>query len=894
MRTRSPTADAGAAPATFALEATRALQKTAQSLRLAKQVRDPDPFLTTLAPLLSDVEWPSAVKVVPNKPFNRSSYTQLDRLVRGSQQAATTNIRKLAKSTNPRAPAEREKFQTSFKRFANTQKRPRGPPLSDLIILNPKPTENDGHPDCLEALYTTLSRCSLPMDGCGGVFRANLALTRVERLKEEKDGVPFNLFFVHRHPQVVGDRWRWKEVRIRVFLQGCSSKPSKVQWLGSNKISSTDKISPMEFCKLIRHEVHGCLILKAADDGLVYERLYLEFERLKRLFLLKASSVSLATVLEKRKLDGHDQLKILLSYLLAKALWQSYDSDWMTKDWTKHTIHFMRECINGSPEPQEIVTLIHKPFFAAEFRPVPTQGNPVQEVDSSSEKDFTEKFPSMSHSYPKILALGIMLLEIELGKGIEQHLSDESPGEDEQQIDNYDHYNAGRIILSPMWERRNTYQAVKEMIEICLKPDIGKLGTDQACIRNNLYTYVVAPLGRLFRQAWSRDKDPETFSPDPVSFNSTELPSDDSELLNSEATTSNGLETPSFVHVPSSDSILIPELTATAESRPNQGGAAINWELSSLEDGELLEEDDPNTPKSRQVLPSPMRFEIGRISSSERLKVAILDSGINLNHPDFNAEDRERIKKKVTFIGGNPEVDETGHGTHIAAIILKLTKNVDLYIGKITDSKTAIQREKVKEALFEVRMNWGGVHMISLSFGFDSVHYPDNMGAEIHKCLNDGIIVFASASNDGAAEGARTYPAKYQRVICVYSASWLGKVPDKSPGTEGHENFCTVGEDVRPKWPSKDPEDAAGLQYKSGSSYATPVALSIAAFMIGYIRKRWPDHPWVAEPCSPEGIATIFELMSKKIDGYDWISPTRYLKYNKAMKVQGDIMQKFG
>lgn len=85
------------------------------------------------------------------------------------------------------------------------------------------------------------------------------------------------------------------------------------------------------------------MILNASNDGLVFEKIDLDFEKLKRLYLLKASSVSLTTVLEKRKLEGDDQLKLLLSYLLAKSIWQFYDSEWMKRDWTKDSIHFMRE-----------------------------------------------------------------------------------------------------------------------------------------------------------------------------------------------------------------------------------------------------------------------------------------------------------------------------------------------------------------------------------------------------------------------------------------------------------------------------------------------------------------------------------------------------------------------
>lgn len=86
-------------------------------------------------------------------------------------------------------------------------------------------------------------------------------------------------------------------------------------------------------------------------------------------------------------------------------------------------------------------------------------------------------------------------------------------------------------------------------------------------------------------------------------------------------------------------------------------------------------------------------YKIGR--TPRRLKVAILDSGIDLSHPDFNSSDKERIKETLSFIGGDPNTDQVGHGTHVAAIILRLTENVDLYIAKITDSKYVEEREEI-------------------------------------------------------------------------------------------------------------------------------------------------------------------------------------------------------
>jgi hypothetical protein len=198
-----------------------------------------------------------------------------------------------------------------------------------------------------------------------------------------------------------------------------------------------------------------------------------------------------------------------------------------------------------------------------------------------------------------------------------------------------------------------------------------------------------------------------------------------------------------------------------------------------------------------------------------------------------------------------------------------------------------------RQAISHARTTWK-VHMISLSFGFEKVQAPDKMGEEITQCLNDGIMVFASASNDGGG-GSRTYPARYGRVICVHSATWQGEASRSNPGREeGLDNFSAVGEHVRPIWPSKVSKQKAGMDYRRGTSFATPVAVSIAAFMIGYIRTRWPGHPWIIQPWSPDGMTRIFQLMKMKIGDYDWVCPTRYIKYTKPEKIEGDLKQYLG
>ncbi len=61
---------------------------------------------------------------------------------------------------------------------------------------------------------------------------------------------------------------------------------------------------------------------------------------------------------------------------------------------------------------------------------------------------------------------------------------------------------------------------------------------------------------------------------------------------------------------------------------------------------------------------------------NEHLKVAVLDTGIDMTHPDFDGE--SRLKTRRSWVGSAVDVDSCGHGTHIVSTILRLTRNVDV------------------------------------------------------------------------------------------------------------------------------------------------------------------------------------------------------------------------
>jgi subtilisin family serine protease len=88
-------------------------------------------------------------------------------------------------------------------------------------------------------------------------------------------------------------------------------------------------------------------------------------------------------------------------------------------------------------------------------------------------------------------------------------------------------------------------------------------------------------------------------------------------------------------------------------------------------------------------------FDRSQERSSRALKLAILDTGIDASHCYFDNE--PRIVEKKSWVTGPAHVDNSGHGTHIAGIVLDLTRNVDLYIARITNKRHLKDMDAISE-----------------------------------------------------------------------------------------------------------------------------------------------------------------------------------------------------
>lgn len=271
----------------------------------------------------------------------------------------------------------------------------------------------------------------------------------------------------------------------------------------------------------------------------------------------------------------------------------------MAEGWTKDKVQFMRQRLD---KLERKALLNHLPFISAELRTSALGLNSAshQEAPSSQEQDATTETPRQTHIFPKILALGIMLLEIELGEGIEKRHPIEFLDADGRPRTNAGHITAGGFIKSEEWKRTEVYQAVRESIEICVRPDTAKLGTDPARVRESLYIHVVAKLGTLFGLAYDCDGCPEKFDPGPMNFEPSDGLSDTVFMLDQVdmQDTRQTPDVPPLLQHFAEGPRLLPAVTA-ASHQVQGGDSELETVVMDVEDCELFGEEgqEPPDPK---------------------------------------------------------------------------------------------------------------------------------------------------------------------------------------------------------------------------------------------------------------------------------------------------------
>lgn len=244
---------------------------------------------------------------------------------------------------------------------------------------------------------------------------------------------------------------------------------------------------------------------------------------------------------------------------------------------------------------------------------------------------------------------------------------------------------------------------------------------------------------------------------------------------------------------------------------------------------------EPNDPEyARQWAHTKIRsaraWNIGR--GSTRVKLGIVDTGIDVDHPDLEANyagGRDFVR------GDSTPDDEHGHGTHVAGIAAATGNNSTGIAG--AGWRSSILAAKVlggdgSGADLDVANGivWladEGAAVINLSLGG-----PDDsrtLAEAVEYAQGKGALVVAAAGNEGHQQNRVSYPAALPGVIGVAATN----TSDKRAFFSNYGSYVDItapGEGIISTVPD-------GYAYLSGTSMASPLVAGATAV----IKARYPS-----------------------------------------------------
>jgi len=211
------------------------------------------------------------------------------------------------------------------------------------------------------------------------------------------------------------------------------------------------------------------------------------------------------------------------------------------------------------------------------------------------------------------------------------------------------------------------------------------------------------------------------------------------------------------------------------------------------------------------------------------VKVAILDTGIDLDHPDL------AVAGNVTFVSGTPNGDDDhGHGTLVAGIVGALDNEIGvigvapeaaLYAVKVLDSGGSTVPSSVLSGIQWAKDN--NMKVINMSFG-GILGFGTDVTDALNNAYNAGIVLVAGAGNGGSPDGQGNNiwaPARYESVIAVGSTD----------ETDARYSTSSTGYQLELMAPGVNIYSTAmggGYGYITNTSSASPHVAGVAALLI--------------------------------------------------------------
>jgi thermitase len=239
--------------------------------------------------------------------------------------------------------------------------------------------------------------------------------------------------------------------------------------------------------------------------------------------------------------------------------------------------------------------------------------------------------------------------------------------------------------------------------------------------------------------------------------------------------------------------------------------------------------------------------------------IAIVDTGVDLNHPDLNA----KMVAGWDFVNGDGAAkDDHGHGTHVAGIAAAETNNDQGVAGvswgarimpiKVLDRDGDGYWSDVARGVRYACDH--GAQIINLSLGGDNP--SSTLKDALEQAYQDGCLIVAAAGNSGRE--VIDYPARYPEVIAVTATDrydGLASFSDYGPQAE----VAAPGVDI---WSTLWPHTYG---WKQGTSMSAPYVSGLAALI------------WSACPeLENSGVRSVLQSTAKDLGAAGWDSAYGY------------------
>jgi subtilisin family serine protease len=186
---------------------------------------------------------------------------------------------------------------------------------------------------------------------------------------------------------------------------------------------------------------------------------------------------------------------------------------------------------------------------------------------------------------------------------------------------------------------------------------------------------------------------------------------------------------------------------------------------------------------------------------SEKVKVAVIDSGVNLAHEDLREilwEDAEGVGRNFINPFASAQ-DDNGHGTHVAGLIAASGTNARGGSGVAPDGVEIMALKALNDDgsgnLFTIinAINWAvenGANVINLSLGGPGTNTL--IRAAIEEAVKQGVFVVAAAGNDTKEISVANAfsPAMYAKDIDGFIS--VGSVDSDTGGISWFSNYSST------------------------------------------------------------------------------------------------------